>query len=92
MQNEELNALNIKIELLEVALKHLSVRADISLNIVSALTASLGGKKTNVYREIAIEQISKFNYEYNKSIEKILADEKAHILSRIESVAIPKYE
>ncbi|EJX9748302.1 hypothetical protein OE352_004418, partial [Salmonella bongori] len=51
MYDQEINALRTKIELMDTALKHLSVRADISLNIISAITSALGGTKNNVYRE-----------------------------------------
>ncbi|EOV0284975.1 hypothetical protein ACOIP5_003950 [Salmonella enterica] len=90
MYDQEINALRTKIELMDTALKHLSVRADISLNIISAITSALGGTKNNVYREIAIKVINDFSYQNIKAHEKIISDEKQHVLSCIESVAPPE--
>lgn len=90
MYDQEINALRTKIELMDTALKHLSVRADISLNIISAITSALGGTKNNVYREIAVKVINDFSYQNIKAHEKIISDEKQHVLSCIESVALPE--
>lgn len=90
ISDQEINALKAKIELIDVALKHLSVRADMALNVISALTSALGGTKTDVYREIAIKVVNDFSYKNIKGYEKILSDEKQHVLNCIESVALPE--
>ncbi|EHC5870113.1 hypothetical protein VQ202_001701 [Salmonella enterica] len=90
MSDQEINSLKAKIELMDAALKHLNVRTDITLNVISALTSALGGTKTDIYREIAIKVVNDFSYKNIKVHEKILSDEKQHVLNCIESVALPK--
>ncbi|HHO5044421.1 hypothetical protein AB2D72_25890 [Escherichia coli] len=60
MDKKQIEALQSIIEEQDEAIRILSYRTDMILNMLSALTAALGGTKTNVYREVVIQQIDKF--------------------------------
>ncbi|WP_239920080.1 hypothetical protein [Salmonella enterica] len=60
MDKKQIEALQAIIEKQDEAIRILSYRTDMILNMLSALTAALGGTKTNVYREVVIQQIDKF--------------------------------
>lgn len=60
MDKKQIEALQSIIEKQDEAIRILSYRTDMILNMLSALTAALGGTKTNVYREVVIQQIDKF--------------------------------
>ena len=51
MDKKQIEALQSIIEEQDEAIRILSYRTDMILNMLSALTAALGGTKTNVYRE-----------------------------------------
>lgn len=91
MDKKQIEALQSIIEKQDEAIRILSYRTDMILNMLSALTAALGGTKTNVYREVVIQQIDKFEKPYR--INAHLAEqEKDHALMAISSVALPKVE
>lgn len=94
MLDQEISALKSKIEIMDAALKLVSVRADITLNVLSALTAALGGTKTNAYREIAIKAVNDFSYKNTKLyecpiFEKTISDEKQHVIESLNSMLLP---
>ncbi|EHU13703.1 hypothetical protein ECDEC2C_1411 [Escherichia coli DEC2C] len=64
MDKKQIEALQSIIEKQDEAIRILSYRTDMILNMLSALTAALGGTKTNVYREVVIQQIDKFEKPY----------------------------
>ncbi|MCM4276872.1 hypothetical protein MMS26_26270 [Escherichia coli] len=64
MDKKQIEALQSIIEEQDEAIRILSYRTDMILNMLSALTAALGGTKTNVYREVVIQQIDKFEKPY----------------------------
>ena len=57
MDKKQIEALQSIIEEQDEAIRILSYRTDMILNMLSALTAALGGTKTNVYREVVIQQM-----------------------------------
>ncbi|WP_281612292.1 hypothetical protein, partial [Escherichia coli] len=69
-----------------------SYRTDMILNMLSALTAALGGTNTNVYREVVIQQIDKFEKTIAGINAHLAEQEKDHALMAISSVALPKVE
>ena len=69
-----------------------SYRTDMILNMLSALTAALGGTNTNVYREVVIQQIDKFEKTIAGINAHLAEQEKDQALMAISSVALPKVE
>ncbi|CAM6651020.1 hypothetical protein ESCOCK392M_24825 [Escherichia coli] len=88
----QIEALQSIIEEQDEAIRILSYRTDMILNMLSALTAALGGTKTNVYREVVIQQIDKFEKTIPGINAHLAEQEKDHALMAISSVALPKVE
>ncbi|HAX7706220.1 TPA: hypothetical protein ACNTX3_005156 [Escherichia coli] len=92
MDKKQIEALQSIIEKQDEAIRILSYRIDMILNMLSALTAALGGTKTNVYREVVIQQIDKFEKTIPGINAHLAEQEKDHALMAISSVALPKVE
>lgn len=93
MDQKQIEFLLSVVEQQDQALKRLTYRTDMILNMLSALTAALGGTKNNVYREVVVQQIDQFKYETPPFInDHLAAKEKEHALMCISSVALPKDE
>ena len=90
MDKKQIEALQSIIEEQDEAIRILSYRTDMIL--LSALTAALGGTKTNVYREVVIQQIDKFEKTIPGINAHLAEQEKDHALMAISSVALPKVE
>ncbi len=81
MDKKQIEALQSIIEKQDEAIRILSYRTDMILNMLSALTAALGGTKTNVYREVVIQQIDKF--------EKTIPGINAHLAEQEKDCSCP---
>ncbi|EBG6922942.1 hypothetical protein FJB87_02480 [Salmonella enterica subsp. enterica] len=93
MHQKQIEFLLSVVDQQDQAIKRLTYRTDMILNMLSALTAALGGTKNNVYREVVVQQIEKFHYETPPFInDHVATEEKKHALMCISSVALPKDE
>ena len=89
MDKKQIEALQSIIEEQDEAIRILSYRTDMILNMLSA---ALGGTKTNVYREVVIQQIDKFEKTIPGINAHLAEQEKDYALMAISSVALPKVE
>lgn len=83
------NELLTRIELLENTCKRLAVRSDLALNLLSALTASLG-TSSEKHRQAIIKQIELFGYQEASISNEIISVEKEHAFQAVSSVGMPK--
>ncbi|HAT1684226.1 TPA: hypothetical protein I8Y21_005002 [Klebsiella oxytoca] len=89
MSEPDISELRSKISHLDNQLKHLTVRTDISLSLMSTLISALGGTDINACRDVIIQQISKFEYGNSFIDESIVLEEKRIVQELIGSSALP---